>query len=78
MKDIVFTQKRQKTELIILLVCFLLAIATDVVSIIVYKTEWKELYTQWLWILILTAVLYVVFLVLRLIFFGVLKIFKKH
>ena len=48
MKDIVFTQKRQKTELIILLVCFLLAIATNVVSIIVYKTDWKELYTQWL------------------------------
>jgi len=78
MKDIVFTQKRQKTELIILLVCFLLAIATNVVSIIVYKTDWKELYTQWLWTLILTAVLYIVFLILRLIFFGILKIFKKH
>ncbi len=67
MKDIKFklTAKRQKTELIIFAACFLFAFLLNVYSIISFETEWKELYTQLLWVLSLSIGFY--FLVL---FYG--------
>jgi TRAP-type C4-dicarboxylate transport system permease small subunit len=70
MKDIKFklTAKRQKTELIIWGICFLFAFLLNVYSIIAFDTEWKELYTQLLWVLSLSIGFYFLILFLRLVY----------
>ena len=46
MKDIVFTAKRQRTELIVFGVCLLVSFLMNVYAIVAFNTEWKEHYTQ--------------------------------
>lgn len=66
MKDIVITVKQQCTEIRMLMLCFVLANAMNVASILYYDTNWKELYTQWLWMIILTGVFYALSLLVRI------------
>ena len=68
MKDNLFTVERQKKEFVIILACLLLAIVVNVFSIIFYDTEWKEMYTQWFYVLALTFVFHYVSILFRLIF----------
>lgn len=77
MADIIITKKRQVTELKILVICFILSIIINIIGIAVYKTSWSELYTQIVPMLIVTVVLYTLFLIIRLIYFGVKKAFLK-
>lgn len=79
MKDIKFklTAKRQKTELIIWGICFLIAFLLNVYSIIAFDTEWKELYTQLLWVLSLSIGFYFIILFLRLLYWLIRSIFSK-
>ena len=44
MKDTIITAKRKKTELIMLLFCFLLANAGNLYAIITYHTSFIELH----------------------------------
>ena len=60
MRDFLFTAKRQKTEIIWFIACFCGTVLINVVSIIFYQTSWKELYTQILWVAIITCALYAV------------------
>ena len=68
MKDSLFTVKRQKREFVYILVCLLLAIVLNVFSIIFYGTEWKELYTQWFYVLMLAIGFHYLTILFRLIF----------
>jgi len=68
MKDIVFTVKQQKREIIYILACLFLALGVNIYAIISYETEWKELYTQWFVMLILTVVFYFLILLVRIFF----------
>ena len=68
MKDSLFTAKRQKREFVYILICLLLAISANVFSIIFYGTEWKELYTQWFYVLALTVFFHYLTIIFRLIF----------
>ncbi|WP_029902562.1 hypothetical protein [Prevotella sp. 10(H)] len=79
MKDIKFniTAKRQKTELIIFAACFLFAFLLNVYSIIAFETEWKELYTQLLWVLSLSVGFYFLILFLRLVYWLIRYAFGK-
>ncbi|MBB4034937.1 uncharacterized membrane protein YbhN (UPF0104 family) [Dysgonomonas hofstadii] len=79
MKDIKFklTAKRQKTELIIFAACFLFAFLLNVYSIISFETEWKELYTQLLWVLSLSIGFYFLVLFLRLLYWLIASAFRK-
>jgi presenilin-like A22 family membrane protease len=79
MKDIniKLTENRQRTELFIWLVCFIIAFGLNIFSIIYYKTEWKELLTQIGWVLALSILFYSIFLVTRLIYFSIRYLFKK-
>lgn len=67
MKDISFTIKRQQTELKVFAICFLTSFALNVISIIVYKTEWKELYTQMGIVILISVFLYFAVLFFRLL-----------
>jgi len=68
MKDSLFTAKRQKREFVYILVCLLLAVVANVFSIIFYGTEWKELYTQWFYVLMLAVGFHYLTIWFRLIF----------
>ena len=81
MRDIIITVKRQKTETIVLVICFLLTIALNVGAIIIYKTQWKELFTQLHVVVLLSLFLYLLTWIVRLIYIGIktawLKLSKR-
>ena len=79
MKDIQIqlTVKRQKTEILIWIVCFIIAFGLNVYSIISFGTQWKELYTQLLWVFSLSVLFYGILLFFRLIYAGVRALFRK-
>ena len=68
MKDNIFTVESKKKEFVYILVCLLLANCTNVFSIIFYGTEWKELYTQWFYVLMLTMGFHYLTILFRLFF----------
>ncbi|WP_102407266.1 hypothetical protein [Parabacteroides bouchesdurhonensis] len=79
MKDIniTITTKRQRTEILIWGVCFVLAFLLNIISIIVFDTEWKELFTQLLWVLSLSIGFYFLTLALRIIYWLIRCAFSK-
>jgi hypothetical protein len=76
MKDTVISANRKKTELIIFAGCLLLAILLNVYAIVSYNTQWKELYSTWYVMILLSLVFYFLILVLRLIGAGIVKLFR--
>jgi len=74
MKDIVITSKRIKTEITAFIVCFVLAVIVNIISIISYGTNWAELFTQLYVVIILAIVFYVVAGVFRLAWMALKKI----
>lgn len=76
MKEIKITVGRQKTELKIFCVCFVCAFILNIVSIIVYQTEWKELYSQLFWVLAFACLMYGLTIVGRVLFYLIKTLFK--
>jgi len=77
MKDITITSKRQKAEMFWLAACFCMAILLNVFSIMLYKTDWSEVYTQILWVLIITCALYAVSVGIRFTVYLIKRLFWK-
>ena len=77
MKDIVIKSKHMRKELLIFLICLGIAYTLNVISIIVYKTEWKELYTQLWVVLMLALVIYLLFACARGVIFLLKSIINK-
>jgi NADH:ubiquinone oxidoreductase subunit K len=75
MKDLHISIRRQKAELKWLAGCFGVAFLLNILSIIVYKTSWSEVFTQLLWVLVITFVLYAVTVGLRVILYIVRRLF---
>lgn len=71
MKDIHIPVKRQKLEIKIFCACILLAYLMNIISILSYRTEWSELWTQSLWMLVIACILYGLSILLRLLYYGV-------
>ncbi|MDR1673707.1 MAG: hypothetical protein LBS09_09660 [Bacteroidales bacterium] len=67
MKDITITVQQQKKELKYLIVSFLLAEAINLTTILCYRTEFKELYTKILTVLVVTVVIYFFILLVRFV-----------
>ena len=76
MKEIVLSVKRQKTEIKIFCVCIALAYLMNIISIIAYGTSWSELWTQSLWMLLITCGFYGLSVILRLLYYGVRQLRK--
>lgn len=77
MKDITVSAKRQRAEIVVFCSCIVLAYLLNIISIITYGTDWSELWTQSLWMLIITCGLYVLMVVLRLLYVGIRSLFSK-
>ena len=77
MKAIVIPARRVRTEMVTLLVCFLIAMALNVLAIILYKSPVSELWTSILYVLGATAFLYAVWTALRLVAYGVKRLVKR-
>ena len=77
MKDLIITSKQQKAEVIWLVASFLGAVLLNVFSILWYKTNWSEFYTQILWVLLITCILYVLSVGIRFAIYLIKRLFKK-
>ena len=64
--------RRLRKELLSLLVCFIIAVGLNVYAIIHYDAPISELWTSILYVLEATAVLYVVWILLRVLIYGFL------
>jgi predicted MPP superfamily phosphohydrolase len=65
MKDIIITGKRLKTELLMLLYCYIAANVVNVFAIIYYQTSWMEVLTWQRFILFIAFLFYLVTVVVR-------------
>lgn len=77
MKDIVITKQRQKTELITVIVCFIIAFALNVYAIITYDGQWSELFWSLGFVAVTTAILYAAWTVVRVTIYLIKKIITK-
>lgn len=73
MKDIVFTTERQRKELRIFGICFAIGFLMNIISIIIYKTSWIEIFSQLGYVLAIAIVLYLLLVLFR----GIIKWIKK-
>jgi RsiW-degrading membrane proteinase PrsW (M82 family) len=78
MRDTIITARAKKRELRYLGISFIIAFLLNILSIILYHTEWKELYTQLVVVIKFSVVIYIVIVVLRLIIIGVARLFGKN
>lgn len=74
MRDIIITVKRQKRELLFLLISFVAAFVVNIIGIIVYHSPAIELITSLHIVLLLTLVIYIILLVLRLLIGAVIRL----
>jgi len=77
MKDTVITAKRKKTEFIAFIVCFIIANLLNIYAIVRYDTSAWEILTSLGFVLVASLVLYVLWILARLVFFGIKKAFSK-
>jgi presenilin-like A22 family membrane protease len=77
MKPTVISPETKKNELIIISLCFIVALIFNIVSIIKFETSWKELFTQIHVVLILTVLFYVIILILRILYRVAKRLFRK-
>ncbi|SFE05898.1 hypothetical protein [Thermophagus xiamenensis] len=68
MKNIIITPRQIKRELIIWLLCLIIAIGLNVYAIIIYSTSWSELYSQAGYVVVLSFFLYVILWIFRGLF----------
>ena len=77
MKDLTITAKQIRRELILLLVCFVIAEGVNIFSMIKYETPWTEFFTQIGFVLIITAALYIILIAVRVLIWLVKLIIDK-
>jgi len=68
MKDIKITKKRQLIEIRIVTICFIMALLLNALSILIYKTALSELWSQLLWVIVLSIIIYFFTVIFRILF----------
>lgn len=66
MKDFIITKKRQKRELITLLICFAISFILNVYAVIAYQSPAKEVLTSLFYVLTFTIFLYFIWSLVRM------------
>lgn len=77
MKDTIITTKRKKIELFTLIVCFVIAFLLNLYAIIKYDTSFSELFTSLGYVVVAALVIYAIWTIIRLLFYGIKKGIKK-
>ena len=77
MKDIVISVKRQKIEIWTLVICFVIANVLNIYAIDKYDTPWNELFWSLGYVFTAMVVIYVVWSIVRLVIYAILKPFVK-
>ena len=77
MREIVISPKYLKREILILLFCFIFSFLLNILGIILYKTPWHEIFTQFGYVVIISFVVYFTVTLLRLIIFLLYTFFKR-
>ncbi len=77
MKDLIITSRQLKKEIYILSACFAAAFLTNIVSIIIFKTPWYEIFTQIGYVVVITIVLYLIIVFSRFIIYLAGGLIKK-
>ena len=77
MKDITITAQRQQIELCTLLACFVIANLVNLYAILSHDAPLSEMYTSLGYILVLTAVVYALWTILRIIYYGTKKLILR-
>ena len=77
MKDTVISSAFKKRELTLILACLVAAVLFNMYSIIKFKTEWKELFTQFHVVLLVAVFFYIVLAILRILVSGIRYLVKK-
>lgn len=77
MKDTIVTARRKKIELITLLICFVVANLVHLYAVIAYRASFTEMITSIFYIVIFTFVLYALWGILRLLFYGIKALFVR-
>lgn len=76
MKDSIVTAKRKWVEIWTLIVCFVLSNGLNLYSIIKYDTPYNELFWSLGFVLITTIALYMLWSLIRALFYLILGIFR--
>lgn len=77
MKNTIITARRKKIELLTLLACFIIGNLANLYAIVSYKTPLSEMLTSIFYVLAFSCVLYIFWTVLRILFYGIKKLFLK-
>ena len=81
MKETIITGKRKKQEILVLAICLGIACILNILSILVYKTDYKELYSELPTVIIIALLLYLLSIGIRaglyFIHLLILRIKKK-
>jgi len=78
MKDTIITSEQKIREAKYFIFSFFIAYTLNVLSIIIYHTSWKELYTSLIYVFILTTFIYAVILFFRWISGKIMRKIRKN
>lgn len=77
MKDIVITSQMIRRERNIYLLCFLLAFAINIITIVVYERPWTEMFSQLGYVFVISIFFYTFLWIPRLIFKWIYLLIRK-
>ncbi|MDR2472565.1 MAG: hypothetical protein LBD53_03225 [Tannerella sp.] len=77
MKDITITAKRQKTELKWFAGSILVGIVFNIIAITMNKTNWSELWTQMLWVMLVSFAFYMLSVAARGGIYLLMRLFTR-
>ncbi len=77
MKDTVITARRKKIEVFTFIACIVVAIGLNIYAIAKYSTPWSEVYSQIVYVLVIGCVIYALWSVLRLLFYGIIGLIRR-
>ncbi|MEG1586758.1 MAG: hypothetical protein RR346_07775 [Bacteroidales bacterium] len=77
MKDTVITRQQKIKELIYLSILFLLVCILNLISIVIYKTSFTELFSEIPRVLLITGILYFIILLIRILIHGLKTVYRS-
>ena len=77
MNDTIIKAESKKRELIVLAVCFGIAFILNIISIMVYNTQWYEIFTMLHVVLAIALIFYIVSGIVRVLIIIIMQIISK-